>query len=487
MKITAEHVEAISGVYLSPHYDQPVATPEFHREGWELYCSDEPAVCLAAPRGHAKSTAFTHDFIIANVVLEAEDYVLLISSSEEMAAGHLNDIANEFRENEELVKHFQIVKVLQDTKTDIIVECKSGRQFRILARGEGQKIRGLKWRGKRPGLIIVDDLEEDEQVDSKDRRRKLSRWFERAVKQALRRNGRVRMHGTILHQDSLLMNAIRSPSWKHRLYKAHRAFNDFHGILWPEAFSEQSLRKIRQNFMDLGDSAGYAQEYLNDPRDSDDRYLKVEQFIPMTDEDKGKFKRHYCGVDFAISKEDSANRTAFIVGGKDAENLTHIVDIRSGRLDALAIIEEFFFIQQCWKVDTFFVEKGHIWQTIEPILLREMQERDEWINYIPIVRTQDKKVSGRAFQKRMKAGGVRFNEQMSEYPEYKEECLLFTGDSEALMDDRFDGTANLFLGLEKMPEVEVEDEDEEDKEDRILELAAYRAARASGRSRVTGY
>lgn len=485
MKITAEHVEAIAGIYLSPHYDQPVPTPDFHRECWELYCSDDPAIAIAAPRGHAKSTALTHDYILANVLLEAEDYVLLISSSEEMAAGHLNDIANELRENEELVKHFQLVKFVQDTKTDIIVECRSGRQFRILARGEGQKIRGLKWRGKRPGLVVVDDLEEDEQVESKDRRKKLSRWFGRAAKQSLKRGGRIRVHGTIMHQDSLLNNLMKSKSWRHKKFKAHTSFVDFTNILWPEAFSEKTLRAKRQEFIDDGDSAGYAQEYLNDPQDFEDRYLREEQFRPMSDEDESKFKLYYVGVDFAISKADTANRTAFVVGGKDADNLTHIRDVRVGKMDALEIIEEFFFIQQCWSPQIFFVENGQIWKAVEPMLLKEMQERDEYINYIVLTPVKDKKARGRSFQKRMKAGVVRFHTENSWFEDYKGECLLFTGDSEAMADDQFDGTATLFLGMETMPDTE--DDDDITEDDLAMAIAAERARKHSGRNKVTGY
>ena len=39
----------------------------------------------------------------------------------------------------------------------------------------------MKWRGKRPGLIIADDLEEDEQVENKARREKFLRWVNRAL------------------------------------------------------------------------------------------------------------------------------------------------------------------------------------------------------------------------------------------------------------------------------------------------------------------
>lgn len=485
MKITAEHVEALAGIYLSPRYDQPVPTPDFHRECWARYCSDHPQCGTAAPRSHAKSTALTHDFILANVLLRAEEYVIVVGSSEEMAVEHLGDIANELRENDPLIDHFKIKGFIQDQKTDIIVECADGHQFRILARGAEQKIRGRKWRGKRPGLIVCDDLEDDEQVESRDRRKKFSRWFFRACKQSLRRGGRIRVHGTILHQDSLLMHLMKNKEWNSQIYKAHNSFQDFSNILWPEAFNEKKLRAIRSEFMLEGDSAGYSQEYLNDPQDFEDRYLRSEQFRSMTEEDKTKFMRFYVGCDFAISKKDSANRTCFVVGGKDVDNLVHVPDVRVGRWDSLEIINEFFFIQECWSPEFFFVENGQIWRALEPILLEEMRRRNIWLNFVPLTPVTDKKARGRAFQKRMKAGGVRFYVEADWFLEYREELLLFTGDAEAMLDDQFDASATLFIGLEGVGDTDEADDISEEEIEWMRESDKF--MRRSGRSQVTGY
>src|SRR2546430_5836257 len=128
MKLTADMVEALSGVYLSPRYDSPQPTPDFHRECWSRYCSDVSAAATAAPRNHAKSTALTHDYILANVLFRAEDYVVLLGSSEDMAIEHLGDIANELRENDDLIRDFKIKGFIVDQKTDIIIECLDSHQ-----------------------------------------------------------------------------------------------------------------------------------------------------------------------------------------------------------------------------------------------------------------------------------------------------------------------------------------------------------------------
>ena len=121
MKLTAQMIEAFAGVYLSPLYDNAQPTPEFHREVWQVYTSDYVAAAIAAPRNHAKSTGFTHDFILANVCFRVESYVIIIGASEEMAVEHLGDIANELRDNDDLRRDFHIKDLTQDQKTDIIV------------------------------------------------------------------------------------------------------------------------------------------------------------------------------------------------------------------------------------------------------------------------------------------------------------------------------------------------------------------------------
>lgn len=484
LPFNAEVIEATAGVFLSPGYDNASPTPHFHREGWELYSSSAPACALAAPRSHAKSTAFTHDFVTSAVLWRWEEYVIIIGGTEELAIEHLGDIAKEFKENEALIAHFGIKGFVVDQRTDIIVECNDGHQFRILARGAEQKIRGKKWRGKRPGLIVGDDMEDDEQVANRDRRIKFRRWFFRAAKQALRKGGKIRVHGTILHEDSLLSRLMKNKSWQTKLYKAHESYDDFSNILWPERFSEKDLRAIRQEFENEGDSAGYSQEYLNDPFDSDDAFLRKEQFIAMEEVDYQKFKIPAVGVDFAISKDDKANRTSFSVGGKDLEGLIHIIDQRVGRMDSLEIAEEFFSINAAWHPVAFFVEDGQIWKAVAPVLNEEMRKRDIYLTIIPTTPVKDKKTRGFALQKRMKARGMRFDKKASWYEAYEAELLRFTGLGEAVLDDQFDSTVHLVRGLENWS---VDEEDEKTPEEIEFEAEAMSYLYTEGRSSATGY
>jgi len=483
VELTAKLIEAFAGTFLSPLYDNPQPTPQLHRDCWELYCSPVELAGVAAPREHAKSTALTHDYGLATVLFRAQDYIVIVSATEELAMGHLADIAKELRENDDLIREFKIKGLVTDSKSDIIVAFQDGHQARFIAKGAGQKMRGMKWNGKRPGLIICDDLEEDEQVENYDRRKKFRRWFYRALLPCRRRGGLVRMHGTILHEDALLTRLLRATTWSTKLFRAHRGFDEFDEILWPEQFPESRLRAIRQAFIDDGDAAGYSQEYLNDPFDHSEAYLRKADFLPMTEADHKASKLFNIGVDFAVSKADRANRTSFTVGGETLGGTLCIVDQHVGRWDPTEWIDKMFELDLRWKPEQFIVEGGVIWKALEQTIYQEMRERKHYLGFLVINPVKDKATRGRPYQKQHRAGNIRYDKDADWYPAYEAENLRFTGTGDALADDQFDSTAILVKGFEVSGEVEEDDFLEEEE----LMMRRNDPRVNDGRSAVTGY
>jgi len=492
--LTPDLIEGFSGTFLSPRYDDPKPTPAFHREGWALYTSQHAAVALIAPRDHAKSTGFTFDYILAETLFRSSDYVILIGSTEEKAAEQLSNISDELHDNDDLRMHFQVKDFEVDTRTEIIVVMADDYRFRVLSRGAEQRIRGSLWKGKRPNLIVCDDMEDDEQVESVDRRRKFRRWFFRAAKQALSKSGKIRVHGTILHEDSLLNRLRKMKTWEHLFYKAHNSFDDFGGLLWPDRWSEQALRHRRQEFIEDGDAAGYSQEFLNDPQDNSDAFLRRDDFIPMTQEDYDQPKKICAGWDFAVSKADVANRTSCTVGGKDSRNLLHFLDFQVGRWSPaesdsakargeLGWIDVMFDVEKRWSPETHFVEGGVIWKSIEHIVQQEMQTRDIFMNIRVLNPVKDKAIRGQSLKKRHRAGATRWDTKADGFESAKEEMLRFTGIAAARLDDQFDSAATLSLGFDLEPLVQEEDFDTDEE----FQMRREDPRQQAGRNEVTGY
>ena len=488
VKLSADLIESFAGTFISPRFDDQRPTPQMHREAWALYASDVAAAEVIAPRDHAKSTALTTVYTLAECLFRCSDYVILIGSTEDGSAEQLGNIVEELTENEDLIREFGVKKFLRTSNTDVICEMADGHRFRIIAKGAEQRIRGRLWKGKRPNLIVADDMEDDEQVENADRRSKFRRWFFRAAKQALSKSGKIRVHGTILHEDSLLNRLRRNKSWKHLFYKAHEGFDDFSNILWPERWNETQLRARRQEFVEDGDAAGYSQEFLNDPLDHSDAFLKLSDFRPMEAEDYDSEKVVCIASDFAVSRADKANRTSFTVGGKDVNNLLHYIDQRVDRWDPTEWIDEMFALQVQYNPEVFWVEDGVIWKSVRSMVYREMQIRDIRINIEAVPSVKDKATRARSYQRRMRAGQCRFDKRAPWYPGFEQENLRFTGTAAATLDDQFDSAALLSRGFDDF--VQIEPEDFYEEEDWELEKGFWNQRKSSttqGRSGVTGY
>jgi predicted phage terminase large subunit-like protein len=502
MKVTKETILGLTSSVLSGRFDNASKTPEAHLEWWDLCCSNNPFVAIAAPRGHAKSTAITHCYTLACVLFEERFFVLVVSDTYNQAVMFLRDIKTELLENEQIQEFFGTFELEKETESDIIVRRETGSKFRIIDLGSEQKVRGLKWEGRRPDLIIGYDLENDEIVLNKDRREKFRNWMFGALLPCRSDYGVVRIVGTILHMDSFLENLMPpstnrytretelkrfsvkpKPSWLAIKYRAHSP--DFKQILWPGKWSEQRLKAERQKYLDIGNPEGYSQEYLNEPIDETRAYFRREDLLPMSDEDKKddiRQKRYYAAVDFAITKDDRRDYTAIVVGGVDSDNVLHIVDVIRERMDGKEIIDAMFAVQERYSPDIFTVEAGAIEKALGPFLYSEMFKDDrQFINLNPLVPTKDKESRARSIQARLRAGGVRFNKGADWYPELERELRSFP---RGVHDDQVDALAWLGLTLSDMQRHATSAEMKEEDDERELEEAGFFT---EGRSEITGY
>src|SRR3990167_11335586 len=301
MELSAAVIEGFVGSCLAKGFHNAVTSPSVHREWWDLCCSKDKYVAIAAPRGHAKSTAITYAYILANVLFRAANYVIILSDTEGQAVLFLNDIKKELVENEDIIQLFGVEKIEKDQETDIIVRMSDGHRFRIQAKGSEQRVRGIKWRNQRPDLIVGDDLENDEIVMNPERREKFRRWMNGALLPIVSRDGKVRIVGTILHIDSYLENRMprlqhsstlieplrisstgRVSAWRAVKYRAHD--ETFEHVLWPEMYDEAWLRAKRHELTTQGQADLYNQEYLNYPIDESRAMFRRSAMLPMTDQ-----------------------------------------------------------------------------------------------------------------------------------------------------------------------------------------------------------
>lgn len=375
-----EHLWAFAATFF-PEYvlDEKTGEPSppaaFH---YELYQEVEDAIlgrgtyapdadprlrglAAAAPRGHAKSTIISLFAVIWSLVYHHKGFVVLFSDTDAQAEVIGMNIRKEFEENERLRFYFGDMLGLRVglkwTMKDfqVVHKDETGRvvwQGRVMTRGTGSSVRGFRSRHVRPDLVIGDDLENDEHVESLEMRTWLKEtWWEKAVRPMLHpKYGVIIVVGTILHLDSLLASLLEEDHfyWTRKW----TCYKDDGSPMWPERFTLAMLLAEQAH-----NPVAFASEYLNDPREGTTRAFRPEaarfyrsDWLRRDQNGVWWFRLHrgdgeweevplrlYAGCDPAISEEEEACEFALITFGITPDR-SHLVLIQPklARLDFAA-------------------------------------------------------------------------------------------------------------------------------------------------------
>lgn len=487
--INAKTIEGFTLGLLAAKYDNPKPIPDFHKEMWELCCSEHPKVAIAAPRGHAKSTAITHAFILAMMLFRQKEFCLLVSDTEGQAAEFLGDIKAELEGNDDLKATFGVKALIKATDTNVICLLDDGHKFRIQAKGSEQKVRGIKWRGKRPDLIVGDDLENDEIVMNPERREKFRRWFMNALLPCGSDTCIVRVVGTILHMDAMLMRLLEDATWKHLFYEAEDG--NFQNVLWPEQFSSQRLKDIYLAYKAQGDTEGYAQEYRNQPVAVENAFFNRDYFFDFERDKSGKALlpnlEYFAAADFAISEKEKADHNVLIVGGMSPEGILHVVDVVKSeihdRWDSDRIIEELLATQKRRDVNMWTFETEKIDKTLGPFLNREMRAKNIYLNIHLETPRKSKTARASSIQAMHKSGSIRYDKEASWWPAFEAELNMVSASGpRGKHDDQFDAFAYLGTTIDQFWEAQSDEEIEDDEYEE-----AFEDYHDMGRDATTGY
>lgn len=234
-------------IYL-PHYF-PLPFGELHYEWEEFTEIRDEAAFLAAPREHGKSTFFSFAVPLRNICLQLRMFQMIISDTNDQATGFSLPIRLELEENPRLKHDFGDLRGSIWKSNDFT----TSNGVRVLARGKGEKVRGLKNRQYRPDFAVVDDFENDENVENPRLIRKGKTWLKRAVIGSMGAGYTFLMVGNLFHPKSVLSQFIAEKDetgallYRSKIYRAwvnHGKPNQH--PLWPEAWPPERLEKKRR-------------------------------------------------------------------------------------------------------------------------------------------------------------------------------------------------------------------------------------------------
>lgn len=364
--------------FLDKYFRDP--SPDFHLRIIEKFFSERNEY-FAAPRGFSKTTIF-QTCICFSIANNLDNFIVLLEKTFNEAAEVIFAIRDEFSTNPAIRQVYgELISKSEagiysdkskDTQGDVMIN-----GVRLRAKGFNQPIRGLKSKEWRPSRILLDDVESDEHISNFEQRQKYLDNFLQGVLPAIDVGCFVKVMGTILHNDSLLMNLITQHSGE--IFRAYDKTNPENTLLWPSRWNFERLEDKKQQMMIEGKgSSKFYQEYLNEAVDDANRCFHWEWLQNEYTEEDIKFKalNRYITIDMADSKKDGADFTGVCIVDWDSDNNWYIRYAKRYKINLPELIDLIFKLWLDFKPIKIGVEKKAFEYQVKPFLEIKSRETD---------------------------------------------------------------------------------------------------------------
>lgn len=251
----------------------------------------------------------------------------------------------------------------------------------IAAKGRGGQVRGKNVDGKRPDLIIFDDVEDVESVKTEEQREKTLNWLKSDVENALPQigadRGRLVGMGTILGTDALLPTLARSPEW---LTIRFGAVDPAGEMLWDHYMSKEKFNVKRASYARLRKLHLFNMEFLSTTRAEDEGSIFQSRFFKYAPMEPKEFADRCPGralmVDPAISDRKDSDFCAFAVVGITEQGQIYVAEVYMERgLHPRDQVNKYFELHAKWDCNKHGIETVAYQKALEHLVREEMFRR----------------------------------------------------------------------------------------------------------------
>lgn len=418
---------------------------------------------LILPRGAAKTTVADFALSVWSHCYAISKYSLIAGKTEQDSIEFIRDTRHAFEENPYI--KFTFGSLIDPKKNTVNrLELELTNETKIQAISSTSSMRGKKFRGDRPTIIIADDYQSKSDVLTQEARDKKYSTFQqdsgfagdKAVYRNDKNNKKVKIKmatkfivlGTILHKDCFMSRLMKDRSYKHILKRAidHSDVDElFNNGLWAEFkklyfdssdsdsvstakefyYQHESDMQYPVLWPDKYDCMDLAIDYYSDPTSfkqemqNDAEHIGEKVFHNMItkspDEiEKQEFTKTILYCDPAVETGKRNDFSAFIVGSKTVNNFRWV---RKGIIDKLSFddyIDKIISLLKAYPdIVAVWIEKN----TYNGSDARELQKRIDkefpkrQIEIINERQNKNKEAKIRAIAGKVDSGFIVFNEE----------------------------------------------------------------------------
>jgi predicted phage terminase large subunit-like protein len=258
---------------------------EVHGKIFDLIDGPAQKVAIAAPRGWGKTSIVALALMARWILFRHTGFICYINKSHDAASLQSENLRRELVTNRSVKAFFGSFKSreVKNSEFEEVFSKKAWVAYNTLVwpRGAGQQVRGVLFKNDRPGLIVIDDLEDPQKVNNDDIRKAWYEWLYADVIKAIPRIGprakewKIVYIDTLKHEDSVLQKLLESDEWESVRLEA--CDDDFKSTA-PEFMSDEDVMKEWNQHVDAGQTDVFFRELRNLPISTKDATFRQEYF-----------------------------------------------------------------------------------------------------------------------------------------------------------------------------------------------------------------
>lgn len=256
-----------------------------HGPIFDLIDGPSQKVAIAAPRGWGKTSVVGLALIARYILFRLTPFIVYINKSHDASSLQTENLRREMVTNRAIKNYFGDFKQ-KDAGSEDFDEAFSKKAWvayntLVWPRGAGQQVRGVLYRNDRPGLIVIDDLEDPDKITNDEIRKSWHEWLYADVLKAVPRIGdsarkwKIVYIDTLKHEDAVLQKLLNSPEWDSIRLEA--CDDDFKSSA-PHFMSDSDIQKEWEQHVNAGQTDVFFRELRNLPISTKDSSFRTDYF-----------------------------------------------------------------------------------------------------------------------------------------------------------------------------------------------------------------
>lgn len=386
---TAEAIKFIAFIRACNVEDN--ANAEIHYKLADKYFSKDKQILIEAFRGSAKSSLM--EWLVLYIASMGTlpgfgkvNFIAFVGDSME------NGTKNFFRnlagkiDKSELLRG--VLKINRKTDSEMELVNVDGVELNLKGYGASTNIRGVRYKGSRPDIIILDDITTNDAISSETIQNTINDNFYKSIIPALHPTRyKIFFIGTPISERDIIHQLSNNSQWTVHRFPICEKFpcskEEFEGN-WTDRFPYEAVRDKYKMYSEAGKTQDFFQEYMLEITDLTTLLVDesdIRWYDPMIVNKNKSGYNFYISTDFAVSTKRSADFSTIGVWAVNNNNDWMLVDGQCKRQTMQENIDDLFKYVQKWRPISVGIESSGQQGGFFSIIQEMMMRRNVWFTF----------------------------------------------------------------------------------------------------------